>query len=392
MPFCKSSLTLFLSGILLTSCLQRKNSFTETMQLEAGKEFILHLDSVTAPSGVCLQYVNGTDSMPGNFLAQYNPENRDINIYDFSQGTLLKKIAFPLEGPSSLPKVDGFHFISPDSLILYNYPTKSFTITDLKKNTRLRLYPLNSFKTYFADSSAILPADPVVSTNQPVCYLNQQLYTSGHILYIGPGMDKKTLSSVCRIDLKDSMATNLCVSEKYFKHKMWCGEHYNIFQTINKEKQTLVFSLPMSDSLFTLDIKTGKISSHYAGSRHFTETDILPFRNDLTGNNIPGQLADLQFFFDHPSYCMVTYDPYRKVYYRMAIKPSGATSRAGLQLATSIVIILNEKFEKTGEIVLPDTYYAFSGHFITPEGLYLRKKETENEDIMRFTCFTLKKK
>lgn len=90
-----------------------------------------------------------------------------------------------------------------------------------------------------------------------------------------------------------------------------------------------------------------------------------------------------------PSYENILFDPYRKVYYRFFRLPdtSYTPSVRGNNKPIGI-IILNEKFEKQKEFMLPKNKYDLNNCFVSENGLHIQKM-TESEDELVFDIFML---
>ena len=92
----------------------------------------------------------------------------------------------------------------------------------------------------------------------------------------------------------------------------------------------------------------------------------------------------------------VFYDKYRELYYRIAtggIEEINATflSREIYDSKPISVIILNNKFEKIGETLLPSKTHDPLGVFVGPEGLYISNSNLENpnlqENLLSFSVY-----
>ena len=96
-----------------------------------------------------------------------------------------------------------------------------------------------------------------------------------------------------------------------------------------------------------------------------------------------------QYLLKMPQFTSMTYDSYRKVYYRIFEKPNPAKidDYDGKPWTIPYIIILDEEFKKIGEIEIPKEY-SLTSIIITKEGPYLRKS-IHDEDKIIFTLFEL---
>jgi hypothetical protein len=97
-------------------------------------------------------------------------------------------------------------------------------------------------------------------------------------------------------------------------------------------------------------------------------------------------------------YALITYDPYREVYYRfMYIGFTPGVQDNIKQLAYMrphfTIIILDKKLKKIGETRMPYATHVAFNHFVTADGLYLSNNhflnKKANEDVLSFSLYTL---
>ena len=106
---------------------------------------------------------------------------------------------------------------------------------------------------------------------------------------------------------------------------------------------------------------------------------------------------------EDPFYTNIIYDPYRKVYYRIAYPRTEMENEERntlVEIWTTgrkrfSIIILDKDFNIIGETLFPDYKYCSRDIFVEKEGLYIRsnhfKSPDFDDDKLEFTCFELVK-
>ena len=122
-----------------------------------------------------------------------------------------------------------------------------------------------------------------------------------------------------------------------------------------------------------------------AGSKYFE--DILPWSK-------PDNERYEEFYVSSNSYRELAYDEERKILYRMAYRKVNYIGADGLRRnwdnKLPSVIILDEDFEKIGEVDLPQNIYYTRSYFTHEGKLYLSLNHPDNnpsEDQMVFVGF-----
>jgi hypothetical protein len=128
----------------------------------------------------------------------------------------------------------------------------------------------------------------------------------------------------------------------------------------------LLYSFSLEDSIRLKDDRHRE-QLFFAGSEHFPLSAVRSSANKAV--EAQGSLPD---FTGIPYYGGILYDSAQEVYYRMAVHalPNDAVKRGWGDRPISI-IILNKKFEKVGETLLPSAKHLSYQWFVGPDGLYI---------------------
>ncbi|WP_192811699.1 DUF4221 family protein [Pontibacter sp. BAB1700] len=127
----------------------------------------------------------------------------------------------------------------------------------------------------------------------------------------------------------------------------------------------LVYNYPISSAIYTYDLETGEQQNYHADSRF------------VPNQTSPTTLADYEDIrrqtkhtFHSSQFFRITYDPYRKHYYRMQ---KGQTEGEGLQNVRNnrYFTVMDENFKILAEIPIEDSNYD-SNYLIGREGVYFR--------------------
>ena len=387
--FCAS---FFLFGCLVSSC-SKNNSLDETKypnHLEWKEDISFSLDSLT-------------DGYPRNKSAIFRTNNPNDSIFDFNRDYLLHISLVPgysyllfydLEDQSLFKKLEideermnistylgDVIILNSDSLYIQNFP----------------------FLTLFSLQGEVLKRYSLISRDKPAeilpffetALVNGNFYSG----YLGnelpPEAGNRELTTdqmngaILKLDL--SLDTVLFVGElpvDYQNNNFFSYNHYFSSLTTNEDSSKIIYSFGASNYIQVLDISNNTTQNFPALSDLFEKVPSkLSAANDMD---------DFDFYRLHHSFDRIIFDHYRKVYYRFYSfpknveelkNPAAHISRLKSKLG---VIILDDKFQKIGETILPAGYNA-TLVFITDKGLHVWNADQsfEDEDNMCIGVFNL---
>lgn len=325
----------------------------------------VHLDYVTPPNSFRLQYIAEKDQ-----LAYWNDNDFSIIYFSLKTGKPVKKTFIEREGPN--PNYSNNYLYVDDQTIYTNDVIGAIRQIDINGKS------IKKHKN--SDPSKInkLP-DPMVWTGSPMTYHNSKLYFQ---VTIGGVFTQPTMAV---LNLKTDQIDYFSGYPDFYKEAYWRGGFENIFYTFNPDKELFVFSYAADKNLTSISVKDlNGTNSHYASSP--TYGNLKAPRKSMQS---PGRKHDEMKFMTQPSFHMIHYDPYRKLYYRFAQDPISENdyySKDSERSETKAprIIILNEHLEVIGEKELPRFKYDINMSFVSPKGLCIKLKNNEAEDFIDF--------
>jgi len=344
--------------------------------LEIQDSVIFRLDSLTPPTTFSLQYKDGKVSFLNNLI-------NAIYVYDYKSRELLYTIPMEKEGNNGVGKIEGHIIINDDSILVQNFGKNILYLID--KNAKLK----NSYNLLSTDADTIpyLPW-PKGWTTTPIIVTGQKFYLGGNIN--GEPSDENQWNRPIMIAVnKNDKSVNYHYHYPSFYWKgNWGGALYRrIYYDYNPEKKIFVFSFPASHDIYTTSIDFKDEKKYYGGSQYFGTIKSMKGNIFSINKNMRNK-----HFVTNPSYESIIYDKYRKVYYRIASHPVNMELfKKGEWAKQFSIIILDENFKWLGETLIPKYSHSSIEFFVTPKGLHLKKYVPDNDDIMQFSIFTLKK-
>jgi len=161
------------------------------------------------------------------------------------------------------------------------------------------------------------------------------------------------------------------------------GSRGMTYSTTRNDDDQLVSSYSSDHKIHLLDLKDRTKSEFLAKSKFFEKLE--PLEN-------PGMDTNREYVFTTPSYGAIIFDPYRKIYYRIARHGlSEIADDSEFYDQNFSIIILDEDFQILGESFFPGKRYIPHQFFLTEEGLYLSSNNDKNpelrEDVLSFKLF-----
>lgn len=372
---CSALLILLLT--LIEGCKERNSSI-----LKAGKEVTFKLPGIDHGKAEIFNSLYRWDGK--EYLSYYDPASPAIRYIPLEKGD---PSAVPLdslngEGLQYYPAI-GSRF-SPDSLFVF-LEGKS-RLYRLDRQGRIRnewglerpdslSHSLWASGTHFARSDGKLFIRATVRLDP---FKKAARYFS-----IAPCM---------RVEFKDDRIRSLLSGGWPEKYKESCYyDTYPYRSIIERDGKSLsLYSFKASHSLF-LYHKDSLLEKREARSRYIEGFRI--FDTDSVGNIAYTK----RFLVTSPSYGSVIEDPFRDLFYRQAFhscrykNPESGTVKGPRDQPWSL-IVLNERFEKLGEIQMDPETYRSGPLFVSKEGLLVpRRSKNGKKERMTFTRFTVER-
>lgn len=372
---------LYIIIVFIISCNSDYENFIDKKTLVSDKDIIFPLDSLTSYSLTTVSLFKDTDN--NKYFCYLNKEQNTLYIHNYETKQLQKKIKYQETGPEKTGALTSFLIVNFDTIFFVN-EQRQIILSDTTAKVKRRFSTLDMDNRNFN----IIPDIILTSTNIPLVYNSNKLYASGIIV----GYSASDYKPIIQLNIKDDKFKQLYhypLIKEYSKNEfVLLYPYYRYYNTYNEDRNIIAYSFPISDSLH--------ITNHndfdtvvYAASIYVK--NINPDKKDNTFNNYSKIDASRDSYFN------IIYDKYRKVYYRFArlaidedvVRKS---SMKDLETRRLAVVILDEKFNKIGDVLIDSRNYdPFSCYISKTNGLCLLNtaKCLEDEDNLYFTSFKL---
>ncbi len=363
----KYALLLMVAACCIPGCKERTAIPSPTVtcdnssMLAIGDTITLDIDDIMNPIPYVSQLIE-TDST-SIYVARHD---QILQFYDLTHNRKVKQLE--LEGVS-LEGFSGF-FVGDTAIYFYSYPTKKLIKTDTLGNV-LATLPVAS------DINA--PVDYRALSETPLLVCDGRVLLSGLPLADLCAVPSYPTSVVC--DEKQKTFTYGGGYPQWYQDlKVGTNRMWNVFHTMTPEGRTAI-SLPLSHSVTIYSPSLDSINSIEMPSRYFT----APAPSD----DLASDDADKAYFLAQHTYGPILYDPYRRLYYRIATHPYTGSTR-GMTLKPFSIIVADESGRLLTEtpVFEHDNTMFFDKWYVTKEGLLMQVKSADENQI-KFVIFTL---
>lgn len=320
-----------------------------------------------------------------------------LKIFDIEKECVYKNIPLYREGPNGMSAVLGgfpislekyiittdtpyFYIVNDSGKIQFKSPAL-FDAEALRTRKSFSEYCSTYFHSYYANPGII---------KDSILYFPQT--------QIGYPHKKDTWSKsnlFSFVDLRTGKlgTTGFCYPDIFDKEEVVMKSSYEKSHSYGFTGKDVAVSFYYSDSIY-VSSDFQHVKGYCAKSRYFPCLRPKPYNAQM-------DLYDrLRKQADEPQYWHLIYDKYRKVFYRFALHPyeypEGKTPMdedCGREFS---IVILNDKYERIGEVYFPGNIYNYHLCFVGKKGLYLSLNNQENpifsEDELYFQCLELKDK
>lgn len=339
-------------------------------------EFIT--DSITPSTSrlIMVYYNNGR-----RYLTLLNSSYNEIIGFDIDTKEQAFRIRYDEEGPNGIGNLSGYYIKSMDSIYLCPKSKKTIYIG----NGDGKIIKSINYGRYESDDPA---PSPLAVTETP-------LIIDGSVVLV-PAMpfgnwqaynDLSDISVCASISLTHASYSYLPF---YYPADYWkSGKTEPAFSRIKADGKYIWSFFADHYLYYTSDFKTTK--KVFAGSDHIKAFAHWPSNMDMQDY--------LRYLAGTASYQSIIYDPFRKIYYRIATLSNDVQANDNLALLSKFppkpsIIVLNASFEKIGETVLPERRFNIRDYFVVEEGLFLSNNNPMNPDFnqdkLSFTLIILR--
>ena len=355
--------------------------FEDEKTLINSKSKVILIDSLSLPFYDYFQLIE-QNNVP--YLLGFNRQSVSMDFIPLESGHEIKHLLFAEDGPGAVDAdLDIVHFFSEDSILTIQDRAPRFNVLNGKGEL------MNSYRKTIRDSNG-LEMFPISYS-----YLGQWpvFLDSVWILPVYPDLDVKSKPYYERNKfMVYDPVKNEVVDEFGGYPAIYQGENYfDILREPNltsSPKGTFLVTFPADPGIYEYQLGADSvIYHHYPDWERFTNEGI-----DRNG--------DMQQFVNHyissAWFQQLTYDPFRKVYYRFG-KESQELRRSDGEKNTAFdadwkIFILDEELDPKGTYTLDANRFNPLFSFVSEEGLFIYDNQREHDDEMVFGLFVLEDK
>lgn len=380
--FTAKSFLIPFTSLLMLACGKQEMAEETNWTLESsGEQITLPLDEQTPNLSMGISYFEAEKPLLFNVVWETN----SLQIYDLKSKKLAKNLTFEREGDQGI-ELAYFHVHNLDSIFLFPVFGNQFVLTDtsgvIKDRIRYELptgYPmLFVHNSYYVSPPQLKGGELIVKVR-----------ADGRPSQI----DQATLDAVAlaaAIDLETGAVRMLPFG--FPKDYLLTGQKQLDYSLLSQVDRTLV-SFMGDHRIYSSDSESFPLVPKEAKSQ-FLDEAMPTFSKDVDGRGIN------EYAFAKSRYESLVYDPYRKVYYRLAFPSLSLESDEQLKaLRTSpgpfVVMVLDEELNVLTERRFEVGTYLPSNFFVGEKGLYLSLNHPDNpanqEDQFAFELIQLKK-
>ena len=344
-------------------------------KIKGPKEVMIKRNKIVLPlnknSSAFTFNINVYENQNKSYLCIEQTYRGFIDVYDLKTKKFVKNILYPLTLLRN----------QPIGFFVNNFDSVYVLLTRLNK-----LVLLNS-QNQIIDTSIYLGLKDNVYPfvlGQPIIKIDNDLLLCAHF---NPDAETPEKSSFIVYNMKNNTKrTGYARTEKY-NHGWWgiSGAVSTSSLTYNKDTKEIVLCFPVDNYIYVYDSQ-GNSRKYYAGSKYIR--NITPFRKKK--KDILKYNREIENHYAATgTYSGITWDKYRKVYYRFVIKPIKGEEDYTAPRKRS-VIILDKDFNLLGEWDVPAENDLFKS-FIIEEGfcIFNKNKYKQCKDSLYFDVYNL---
>ena len=310
-----------------------------------------------------------TDANGEEYLVFQNERYLDLLFYNMKTQKLYKKIHCAYEGPDGVPKFSGFFVRNMDEIYVTHSNYDGITIINGEGK------PVKTYRTKSKEGKGI--STTVAVANNLIREINNILYIPlGINWYYGGNLkfQKSNLCATLNLENKKIEALPLTYLDVIGK------EDENIFTMVHSrctDGEQFVYSFHDTEDIYVTDLAHTTLQKIKSKSKYLSPLEFKPKKRGYA-------TADNCTSMTEPRYGNILYDPYRKVYYRIAFpkadieKGINCFELSSFEGKNFSIIVLNEDFEIIGETLMPDYTYNPKLCFVRSDGLYISESHVLN--------------
>ncbi|MBR2456262.1 MAG: DUF4221 family protein [Bacteroidaceae bacterium] len=292
--------------------------------------------------------------------------NKDLLVYSYNNQKLLKKIQLKTPMPTS------YSIINSDSIIVFDYLENSVGFYD-DSGMGYSKKIINHTIPYFPFPSCKI---------SPICYEEGEIIYWGNFAgeYLNENSENRRLMGIFNMDNSDIKYYVPYID--FYYNTNWGGGLFRwVYADYNPDQRIFIVSLPAAHELLIVSKEGELLKRVYSGSKYIDTIESFSLlKLDMADSD-----ERTKHFVENHSYSNVLYDPYNRVYYRIAEIKSEYVGAMGWKKNISVVI-LNEQFQRIGETFIGNcnSNYRYA-IFVNETGLHIPQESSE--DFLSFKIY-----
>ncbi|KOF01774.1 hypothetical protein OB69_15625 [Roseivirga seohaensis subsp. aquiponti] len=340
---------------------------------------VLHLDAKTAyKTEDNIDYFTEGGK---EYLAKFNRPDQSIKIFSITLGKTIKTINMSNTGPNALVGMDGvpgnFKMISMDSIMIYSaMQAKVFLINSKaeildkwnvitsRDEPKYPTFDGNTFSNMIINKSSILLIGSISMYNDgepPILMLDKSHKEEG----------QKHIPK--NLEIYDQFPDRIMVgSREFFESSNTMNDNGDIIVSFALDDRVMILNENLEPS-YTI-LKNPKLG------------ELKPYGKPLTMDEYYSDRY-YDFLLTAGRYEAIIFDPYRKVYYRLASLPRTISEvKQGHKSPDYSIMVYNEGFKPKAEYTFSLADYNPRMIFVSRQGLNIMK-QNDKEDYITFHTF-----
>lgn len=351
----------------------------------------LKIDKETPHDGLKLS-IKQIDSI--QVLSVYNQLNNSLYLYNFYDGSLIKKLPFELEGPNGThPNYNlGVKLLNMDSLILFNYPNQQLSIYKnlIKIKNLPKFYNILNKDTMEISFSIDQYKNPFYMIDEKNAILKAETLFTWF-----PEIPFNTRPNIIKADLTTGKTSIITVYPEYFDKYFWGHSiKYESFYTLNLSKDKIFVSYAIDDSVYVYDTngkpyKSLLIKSPQKDLAKPVDGGQKAFYNYIYSDTNKDRLSEE--VFSSTTYGPIYIDHSRQILYRrtkVGLKDFDKNDKFNADFELLAYDLTDEKF--IGSIKIDGAKYSKADIFIDERGIFLIPKKQKRENALTFDLLKVK--
>ncbi len=332
------------------------------------------IDAQTFPQSGCSYCFTSNSGI--NYLAYLNGKSNEIHFYYLDSAKIAFKVKIDIDGPNGIGSIMiGFGVHNLDSI--YVTPKARKIIYLLNRSGEI-IEKIN-YGEYTCNADTRDKINGMMAfysrPGTPLIFLDNKVYISMLPAGNWNRFSKKELTKIELGYLLNSSQKSLHILPITYPVSAYLKNDLGYSRILGDGQ--FVYSFNSDDNLIIYE-NSGNASKYLAKSRYIKSIEEYP-RNGSLQDYLLKQVS-------RPAYLRIIFDPYRKIYYRIAYP--GFTVKRNDNLRELIrfipqfsVIILDQDFNNVGETLMPFNKFDVSDIFVAREGLYISENHINNPDF-----------